>query len=100
MLTAYKKQLLAVTVALTLVIGLGIDNNVAAVEIAPIEKMDPDQLQDDLKDLGTTNKLTKSETPVSECLSQKPKPSIWSWLTNQSRKPESYHFIDIIEILK
>lgn len=75
-------------------------STVSAVEITPIDEIEPDNLQNDLQDLGAANELTQSQTAAQTDLKQKSKPSIWSWLTNQSRKPASYHFIDIIEILE
>lgn len=99
MLTIVKKQSLALVVALSIAFSPVLISSVAAVEIAPIDRLDPDDLQNDLKDLGTGNELAQTGNKAQNDTCSKSKPSVWSWLTNQSRKPASYHFIDIIEIL-
>ena len=75
------------------------ERQITAVEIAPIEKLDPEDLQNDLDNLGSSNELNRNTKSLQTNKAKKAKPSIWCWLTNQSRKPANFHYIDIIEIL-
>ncbi|NNJ72248.1 MAG: hypothetical protein HKP09_03595 [Enterobacterales bacterium] len=99
MMTVIKQSLLILLTALVMFASPLFMDAVKAVEIAPIEQIDPERLQDDLDNLGARNELTQQSKTVLSTSTKKSKPSVWAWLTNQSRKPANFHFIDIIEIL-
>lgn len=99
MYRAIKKAVISCLSAMLLIASPLFMSTVTAVEIAPIEQINPEKLQDELEGLEAGNELSQTQTSLQAASPNKSKPSIWSWLTNQSRKPAVYHFIDIIEIL-
>jgi len=99
MMAAIKQSLLISLAVLVMFASPLFMDTVKAVEIAPIEKIDPERLQNDLDNLGARNELSQKTNTVLGKATKKTKPSIWAWLTNQSRKPANFHFIDMIEIL-
>ncbi|MBT8449944.1 MAG: hypothetical protein KJO69_09650 [Gammaproteobacteria bacterium] len=99
MMRVLKQSLLILLTALVMFASPLFMDAVKAVEITPIEQVDPERLQDELDNLGARNELAQQSNTVLSKSTKKSKPSVWAWLTNQSRKPANFHFIDIIEIL-
>ena len=72
-----------------------------ASELRPSDTIKPSQSEPALGELPEGSNLTMEERDIQQNSNgnSKSKPSWWNWITNASRKPANYHFIDIIELL-
>jgi len=72
-----------------------------ATELDPAKNIKPAQSQPVLENLPERTELAVEEKDIQKANQQnaKSKPSWWKWLTNASKKPASFHYIDIIELL-
>ena len=72
-----------------------------ASELRPSDTIKPSHSEPVLGELPEGSSLTmeEKETQQSSIDNSKSEPSWWNWITNASRKPANFHFIDIIELL-
>lgn len=76
-------------------------NVVSANELNPTDQIKPTHSKPSLNtlpDRADLNPEGKNPQQIADHHTQT-KPSWWNWLTNASKKPASYHFIDMLELL-
>ena len=96
--TAIKKtvKLLAVSVVIIFTFSL------SATELTPADNINPSKSEPALNNhpQEATLQLDDKMTQTAKDINAKSKPSWWNWLTNTSKKPAYFHYIDIIELLE
>jgi len=73
--------------------------SVQAAEINPADHIKPDELQPKFESMRDNSQLNQAISDSTTHQIKKSEPSWWGWLTNSSRKPANFHYIDIIELL-
>lgn len=99
---AFYKVSMAIVFTLTLlsIPSVGVDV-VYATELNPADQMKPAQPRpslDSLQDNAAFDSADNNHSPNADRKPNNP-PTWWTWLTGNSKKPASYHFIDILELL-
>ena len=94
-----KLNLRQAVTTMTLVVSLFFTANLSAVEINPSDTVDPVEHAPAFEAIGATNQLVQDKANNNLSGNLK-KQTWWGWLTNTSRKPANFHYIDFIELLQ
>lgn len=73
-------------------------SSVQAVEIAPTDPNDQSPVNQQFEPIGNNNQLTQTSLNKKTTTAANKKKGILSWLTDFSRKPANFHYIDFIEL--
>ena len=73
-------------------------SSVQAVEIAPTDPNDQSPINEQFEPIGNNNQLTQTSMNKKTATCGHKKKGVLGWLTDFSRKPANFHYIDFIEL--